>query len=310
MTRSPTVRSLRDRIPRSGRPLGLLLAFTGMFLVSTDALLVRVAERDSAVDGWTIACMVGLFSSPVAWSLAVRNIGRDFGHELVRWRRPLLVTGLLGAVGTTSFLTAVTLTATSNVVAIIASGPIFAAVLARIALHERTSMRTWRAIGLTLIGIVVIVGGSMASGGIAGDLIALLAIMVFAVNLVLWRKYPDLPRTLVVAVTATCTFLLTAVPADTNLLDRRALLATLAMGGLFGPIARLCMSTATRHAPPAEVSLFTPVETVAASLWVWLWFDEVPATPTFIGGVIVVASVFYGLTGPAREVDPEPPRQA
>jgi|TARA_B100000959_G_C14934275_1_gene605033 drug/metabolite transporter (DMT)-like permease len=281
-----------------------------MFLVSTDALLVRVAERDSAVDGWTIACMVGLFSSPVAWSLAVRNIGRDFGHELVRWRRPLLATGLLGAVGTTSFLTAVTLTATSNVVAIIASGPIFAAVLARIALHERTSMRTWRAIGLTLIGIVVIVGGSMASGGIAGDLIALLAIMVFAVNLVLWRKYPDLPRTLVVAVTATCTFLLTAVPADTNLLDRRALLATLAMGGLFGPIARLCMSTATRHAPPAEVSLFTPVETVAASLWVWLWFDEVPATPTFIGGVIVVASVFYGLTGPAREVDPEPPRQA
>ena len=304
------MRSLRDRIPRSGRPLGLLLAFTGMFLVSTDALLVRVAERDSAVDGWTIACMVGLFSSPVAWSLAVRNIGRDFGHELVRWRRPLLVTGLLGAVGTTSFLTAVTLTATSNVVAIIASGPIFAAALARIALHERTSMRTWRAIGLTLIGIVVIVGGSMASGGIAGDLIALLAIMVFAVNLVLWRKYPDLPRTLVVAVTATCTFLLTAVPADTNLLDRRALLATLAMGGLFGPIARLCMSTATRHAPPAEVSLFTPVETVAASLWVWLWFDEVPATPTFIGGVIVVASVFYGLTGPAREVDPEPPRQA
>jgi drug/metabolite transporter (DMT)-like permease len=281
-----------------------------MFLVSTDALLVRVAERDSAVDGWTIACMVGLFSSPVAWSLAVRNIGRDFGHELVRWRRPLLATGLLGAVGTTSFLTAVTLTATSNVVAIIASGPIFAAVLARIALHERTSMRTWRAIGLTLIGIVVIVGGSMASGGIAGDLIALLAIMVFAVNLVLWRKYPNLPRTLVVAVTATCTFLLTAVPADTNLLDRRALLATLAMGGLFGPIARLCMSTATRHAPPAEVSLFTPVETVAASLWVWLWFDEVPATPTFIGGVIVVASVFYGLTGPAREVDPEPPRQA
>ena len=304
------MRSLRDRIPRSGRPLGLLLAFTGMFLVSTDALLVRVAERDSAVDGWTIACMVGLFSSPVAWSLAVRNIGRDFGHELVRWRRPLLATGLLGAVGTTSFLTALTLTATSNVVAIIASGPIFAAVLARIALHERTSMRTWRAIGLTLIGIVVIVGGSMASGGIAGDLIALLAIMVFAVNLVLWRKYPDLPRTLVVAVTATCTFLLTAVPADTNLLDRRALLATLAMGGLFGPIARLCMSTATRHAPPAEVSLFTPVETVAASLWVWLWFDEVPATPTFIGGVIVVASVFYGLTGPAREVDPEPPRQA
>ncbi len=304
------MRSPFARIPRSGRPLGLLLAFTGMFLVSSDALLVRVAERDSEVDGWTIAFMVGVFSSPVAWSLAARNIGRDLGRELVRWRRPLLVTGILSAVGTTAFLTAVTLTAASNVVAIIASGPIFAAVLARIALHERTSRRTWRAIALTLIGIVVIVGGSMAGGGIAGDLVALLAIMSFAINLVIWRRYPDLPRTLVVAVAASCIFLMTAIPADPSLLDRRALLATLAMGGFFGPIARLCMSTATRHAPPAEVSLFTPVETIAASMWVWLWFDEVPATPTFIGGAIVVVAVFYGLTGPAREVDPEPPRQA
>ncbi len=42
-------------IPRSGRQLGLLLAFTGMFIVSTDSLLIRVAERDSQIDGWTIA---------------------------------------------------------------------------------------------------------------------------------------------------------------------------------------------------------------------------------------------------------------
>ena len=80
------------------------------------------------------------------------------------------------------------------------------------------------------------------------------------------------------------------------------------MGGFFGPIARLCMSTATRHATAAEVSLFTPVETIAASLWVWMWFDEVPPTPTFIGGTIVVVAVFYGLTGPAAEVQAGPPR--
>ncbi len=300
----------RIRIPRDGRPLGLLLAFTGMFLVSTDALLVRVAEQESDVDGWTIAFMVGLFSTPVSWSMAVRSLGRRTLVEAVHWWRPLLLTGLLGGLGTSAFLNAVTLTAASNVVAIIASGPIFAALLARIVLREHTSPRTWRAIGLVLVGIVVIVGGSMAGDGITGDLVALLAILVFVVNLVVWRRFPDLPRTLVVAVTAVFTMGVTSPFADPSLLDRQALLATLAMGCLFGPVARLCMSTATRHAPPAEVSLFTPVETVAASLWVWLWFDEVPPTPTFIGGAIVVASVFYGLTGPAREVDPEPPRQA
>ena len=148
----------------------------------------------------------------------------------------------------------------------------------------------------------------MAAGGGNGDLLALVAIIVFSVNLVIWRRYPDLPRTLVVAATATATALATAIPADTSLLDRRALVATLFMGGFFGPIARLCMSTATRHATAAEVSLFTPVETIAASLWVWMWFDEVPPTPTFIGGTIVVVAVFYGLTGPAAEVQAGPPR--
>ena len=302
--------ALLDRIPRSGRPLGLLLAFTGMFLVSSDSLLVRVAERDSEVDGWTIAFMVGLFSSPVAWSLAASSLGRTTVATVVRWRGTLLLTGLLGAASTTAFLTAVTLTAASNVVAIIAAGPIFAALLSRLALHEHTSARTWRAIGATVVGIAVIVGGSMTGGGVGGDLLALLAIGGFSINLVIWRRHPDLPRTLVVAATATCTVVVTAVPADVSLLDQRALIATLLMGGFFGPVARLCMSTATRHAQAAEVSLFTPVETVAASLWVWLWFDEVPATPTFIGGAIVVVAVSYGLTGPAREMAPLPPRQS
>ena len=299
-----------DAIPRSGRQLGLLLAFTGMFLVSTDSLLIRVAERDSEIDGWTIAFMVGLFSTPVAWSMATRSLGRRVLVEAILWRRQLLTTGIVSAIGTTAFLTAVTLTAVSNVVAIIAAGPIFAAVLARIALHERTSGRTWRAIACTLVGITVIVGGSMSNGGVGGDLMALVAIMGFSVNLVIWRRYPDLPRTLVVAMAATMTALLTAWPADLALVDRRAFFATLLMGGLFGPVARLCMSTATRHAPAAEVAMFTPVETVAASLWVWLWFDEVPPTPTFIGGALVIAAVIYGLTGPAREVDPVPPRQS
>ena len=299
-----------DAIPRSGRQLGLLLAFTGMFLVSTDSLLIRVAERDSEIDGWTIAFMVGLFSTPVAWSMATRSLGRRVLVEAILWRRQLLTTGIVSAIGTTAFLTAVTLTAVSNVVAIIAAGPIFAAVLARIALHERTSGRTWRAIACVLGGITVIVGGSMSGGGVVGDLMALVAIIGFSVNLVIWRRYPDLPRTLVVAMAATMTALLTAWPADLALVDRRAFFATLLMGGLFGPVARLCMSTATRHAPAAEVSMFTPVETVTASLWVWLWFDEVPPTPTFIGGALVVAAVAYGLTGPARKVDPVPPRQS
>ena len=38
------------------------MAGTGMFLVSTDSLMVRVAQPSS---GWTISFMVGVWSTPI-----------------------------------------------------------------------------------------------------------------------------------------------------------------------------------------------------------------------------------------------------
>lgn len=290
------------RLPREGRQLGLLLAATGMFLVSTDSLFIRIADAD----GWTIAFMSSLWSTPIMWGIAASSLGRELPDRFNRYWRPLLSSSILGSISMTAFVMAVTKTEVANVVAIIAAAPIFAAVIARLALGERASPRTWRAIAVTIVGILVIVSGSLSGDGLSGNLLALFAICCFGVNLSIWRRFPDLPRTLLVALTASSTMLVTAVPAAPSGLDRDALLATMAMGIFFGPAARFCMSTATRYAPPAEVSLFTPVETVCATAWVWLWFDEVPPTATFIGAAVVLAAVTYGVTGPAAEVTPTP----
>jgi drug/metabolite transporter (DMT)-like permease len=50
-------------------------------------------------------------------------------------------------------------------------------------------------------------------------------------------------------------------------------------------------SAAPRYVPTAEVALFAPVETVAATIWAWLAFAEVPATQTVIGGIIVLGAI-------------------
>ena len=76
-------------------------------------------------------------------------------------------------------------------------------------------------------------------------------------------------------------------------LDGRTYLACLGMGVL-NPLGRLLHTNAPRYAPAAEVALFTPVETVAASLWAWLAFSEVPAVGTVVGAVIIIAGVLYG----------------
>jgi len=275
----------------SGRPFGLFLSASGMFIVSTDSLFTRVAK----IDGWTIAFFVGLFSIPAISIIVWKTLGKTITKEITAYKWPLLLSSALAAIGTTAFIQAVTRTAVANVVTIIAGAPIFAGLIAKFAIGEKTSGRIWKAIGGTFIGILIIVSGSLTTGGLDGDLMALLAILVFSTNLVIWRHFKEMSRTLVVLIAPIFIMLFTFIPAQFDALDQRALLCTLGMGLFVGPIARLCMVSATRHATAAEVSMFTPVETIFASLWVWLWFDEVPEITTFIGGFLVLSSVFYGI---------------
>lgn len=286
----------------SGRPLGLLMAGTGMFLVSSDSLFIRIAQPSS---GWTIAFMAGVWSIPVVFVAAWRTYGSQLFSEIKKHLKVLCFTGLLASFSTTAFTVSVTLTSVSNVVAILASAPILAAFFARLTIREYTSPRTWRSIFITGVGVLIIVGGSMSGGGIGGDLLALAGISGYAFNLTIWRRYPDLPRILVVLAAAIFIVVVTSVPASPSTIDRDAFLATLAMGASFGPLARFLLASSTRYAPAAEVSLFTPIETVCASIWAWLFFSEVPANATVIGAIVIVSAVTYGITGPASEVAPE-----
>lgn len=66
------------------------------------------------------------------------------------------------------------------------------------------------------------------------------------------------------------------------------------MGGLTGPLGRVCLASATRYLPAAQVGLFTPIETIAATTWAFLFLGEVPPGLTVAGGVVVIVSVMYG----------------
>ena len=77
----------------------------------------------------------------------------------------------------------------------------------------------------------------------------------------------------------------------------RVFVAAGLMGLLFNPLGRVSYTTAPRYAPTAEVALFSPVETVAATTWAWLFFSERPSVGTVVGGAVVLAAVIYGTVG-------------
>ncbi len=268
-----------------------------MLCVSTDSLWVRASAADAAdVAFWVAVCALAVYS------VLGRVVDRQpMLESLRRHRLPIVAAGLLAATSQLAFVTAVTETRVANVVAIVAAVPVMAAGCARLFLGERTTRHAGLAIAVTVAGIAVIVSGSVGRPTLRGDLLALVAVASFAANLTIWRRYPDMSRRAALSASAVAVIAVTSLTASPFSLDARAYLAIAAMGLVFNPLGRLAHSSAPRYAPVSEVALFTPIETVAATVWAALFLSELPGPVTVVGAVVVLAGVFYGTVAFTRQ---------
>lgn len=275
------------------RARGWALAAFGMLMVSTDSFFIRQADFDS----WTIAFVFGV-ASTVALSVVYRVTATEplraaFGRAPI----PLAGVAALSAATQICFTAAVNHTAVSNVVVIVASTPIFAAVMAWVILRERTERQVVVAIAAVMLGVVVVVSGSLGEPTLDGDLLALTAIVLFSMSVIIWRRFPGINRPLALAASSATMALVTAPFASVGDAPTRVFVAAGLMGLLFNPVGRISYTTAPKYAPTSEVALFTPVETVAATTWAWIFFSEEPSGRTVVGGVVVLAAVLYGTVG-------------
>ena len=273
-----------------GHRRGVILATGGMLAVSIDSLGIRLADAAS----WDIAFWFGLFTF-VAMSMLVPMLTHKQLWRIVRDDGVATVySGMLQATSTAFFILAINTTTVSNTVVIVAASPVVAAVMAWFFIGERTSGRVWLAIAMSIGGILIVVSGSFEAGRIEGDLAASAAILAFSGNLTLWRRYPSINRMAAVGLGGLAMASVAVIPADPLGLGPRAMLVLVLLGGVIGPAGRVAIASATRYLSTSQVSLFTPVETIAATTWAWWLLDESPPTTTVIGGVVVLVAVAYG----------------
>lgn len=278
------------------------MAAVGMLLVSTDSLWVRLSK----VDALDAAFLVAVLSLPAYTILGLRLDRLSPSKSLRTHPRALLLVGVLACTSQLSFITAITRTTVANVVAIVATAPVLAAACAWLVLGERPSRRVSTAIVITLVGIGVIVSSSIGKPTLDGDLFALLAVVCFAVNMTLWRRHPDMSRFIGLSISSLLTVACTSFAASPFSLDARAYLAIGAMGLCFNPLGRLAHTNAPRFAPVSEVALFAPVETVAGTIWAWLFLSETPTSTTLTGAAVVIFGIVYGTLGTNRSAPAAP----
>ncbi len=223
--------------------------------------------------------------------------GRHWLSRIVASGTPGLLSGFMWAIMFTGFTLAISMTTVAKTLVLMAVSPLLAALLAHFWLQERIALRTWFAILLASIGIVLmVVDGLLNDGGQVGShlgmLIAASVPIASAVNLIVLKKTQGkvdlLPAVLIGGLISALVMLPFAFPMQASGRD----IAWLSMLGIVQvgiPCSLLVI--VSRYLAPQETALLALLEVVFGPLWVWLGVGERPADATLWGGALVLAAL-------------------
>ena len=167
----------------SEKTAGTLAAVAAVLVLSPDALLISSIRADA----WTLVFWRGLLTA-ITLSVALVTVhGRGAFSEGVKIGLPGILVGLFFGASTVSFVMSVRLTTAANTLVIVASMPLFAAILTKVFLGERVPVHTWMAVATGFGGIAVVFAGSMTGGSPLGDGLALITAVFMASNFVIIR---------------------------------------------------------------------------------------------------------------------------
>ncbi len=209
------------------------------------------------------------------------------------------------AIASASFIAALNHTGVARVLFMLALAPVLAALLARVALGEPITRRTLVAMALALGGVTLMVGAP-GEGSVAGDGLAFVATLAFALTIVITRWRNDVsmaPATCLSQAILIAAFLPFASPGEIGA-DDLGWLAALGIGQIGLGFALLTVGA--RLIPAAQVGLISLLEVVLGPLWVWLALDERPSTVTLAGGAIVIVAIVIQTLGAPPEPKEEP----
>ncbi|GAM60965.1 hypothetical protein JCM19232_3907 [Vibrio ishigakensis] len=256
--------------------------------MSVDPVFIRYAN----VSGFDTAFLFGLFSAISMPLLLKVTDKRGVKKVVLQSGWPLLFAGLLMLGSASGLVFSIKNTSIANTFLILSATPAIAAIFSWILLREKTDRSTIMSIIAVMLGIGIVVSGSIGSGNWFGDLLAIFSVICLSLMFTLLRKYQNVSRLASVALGG---LLLAAVMfffAQPSSYSMNTWLIMAAMGLFTAPMGRVMSMVATRHITAAEVSMTMMLETVLAPVWGYLFFAEIPARASLLGGAVILITIF------------------
>jgi len=251
-----------------------------------DAIAKVLADRYSPMQ---ILFMRNVLALPIAVLLALGMQGRG----ALRSSKPgvHLVRGVFWVLATFLFFTCIKHVGLAKSTALLLASPLLIVAVSAVFLGERTGFKTWAVVISGLLGALIIVRPGFAEF----DPLALLALLaaLMAAFLMLSARWVDENEsfwTLLLYLTSSSALVsAVAVPFFWVALQAQDLILFAGVA-TFGTSGMVLMTQAFRMAPATVVAPLDYTALLWATLFGWLFWNEVPDLITYIGAAVIVFS--------------------
>ncbi len=281
----------------SDRSKGIWISLLGVFILSPDSLLIRLA----GLGDLTLIFYRGFFPAIAITVLLLVFYRRKFLSVVIGIGWAGLLNGVLYASTTITFISSIQTTSVANTLVILSSAPIFAAILSLFVLKENQRPVTWLVIAISFVSIFIIGLGSYGKSNLSGDLFALACAITTGCSAVLVRYKKDIDMVPSVILGSILVALYALVQSSGLVVNATQFIYLAIIGFVLVPFAFMALTIAPRLASSAEVQLVFLLEAILGPMWVWLVINEAPTLFTLVGGSMLLLSVSWFAFSTARE---------
>ena len=267
---------------------GPFLVFLGACTLSFGGLIVKSFEGANL---WQILFWRSVFFSIVVLFFLIINYKKNFFISIYKVGLPGTFGGIVLSCGYAGYVFAMYNTTVANANFIIQTQTIFLALFGYIFLKEKISILTITSIVLAFSGIFLMLGGSLNSGQMIGNIAAFIMPISFAVLILTVRKYPNvdmIPLQLIAGIGA---IILGYLFSSQIIVSSYDIFLGFIAGFFQVGLGFIFITVGAKTTPSALVGIIMLTEAILGPLWAWLFINETPPLVVLVGGSIVLFAV-------------------
>ena len=267
---------------------GYILCLLGGFFLSWGGLIIRSFETNNV---WQILFWRAFFMTLTIAVFLLLIYKRQTITIIKKSGFPGLIGGFIFSTSFAAYIVSINQSTVANVLFIISTQTIWLALFGYIFLKEKISFKTFLSILLAMLGIFIMVRGSLNVEALFGNLVALTIPINFAVLVLIIRKYPDLDMVPMLFYAGILSCIYGLIMSDTIVVSSHDIFMGFLIGTFQHAFGFICVTIGSRSTPSVVVGLLMLTETLFGPLWVWLFINETPPLSVFIGGFIILSAV-------------------